>query len=491
MMRTRTILTGGAIALAAGAVAFVGLVWLQPAPLATTPSALPTATAEITRGTLVDTKTVTGTLGYGELSALRPSLGDTSAMVTWIASVGATVERGAPLYTLDGQPTILFYGAVPQHRTLRFDPDAAVPVWVELEEAGTALEAAELTLGLARERLVDAEARTADLGGRLDDALSSVPVTPEFIHLARAVSDAEAKVDRVRELSAAELAPTINVATAEAELATARAGFDAAIRALRKDHAAAGLDAVAARVAVAEAVVKLGALRNTHEALVARASDSADVAQLADNLAALGHVGTLAEQVRSWQRATGLPVTGIVGPSQLVIAAGPVHVARHSASVGETLIESSPDRGSILDYSSTEKLVTVPLGVADHALVAVSRAVTITLPDDSTVEGTISEVGSVVTEGAIEVTVVVADQAALGGLEVASVDVEFINEGRDDVLSVPIAALLARPEGGFALEVVVNGASTLVPVDTGLFAAGRVEVSGEAIAEGMLVGVPG
>jgi hypothetical protein len=491
MRRTHAILAGGAIALAAGAAALVGLVWLQSAPPAAAPSALPAATAEIIRGTLVDTKTVTGTLGYGELSALRPSLGDSSAMVTWIAPVGATVGRGEPLYTLDGQPSILFYGDVPQHRTLRFDPGAAAPAWVDLEEARTALEAAELTLGLERQRLADAEARTADVGARLDDALSGTPVTPEFIHLARAVSDAETKVDRVKELSAAELAPTINVATAEAELATARAGFDAAIRALRKDRAAAGLDAAAARVAVAEAEVKLDALRSAHDALAARASDTADIVQLADNLAALGYVGTLAEQVRTWQRAAGLPVTGIVGPSQLVIAAGPVHVARHSASVGETLIESSPDRGSILDYSSTEKLVTVPLGVADHALAAAGRAVTITLPDDSTVEGTIAEVGSVVTDGAIEVTVVVADQTALGGLEVASVDVEFANEGRDDVLSVPIAALLARAEGGFALEVVLNGASTLLPVDTGLFAAGRVEVSGDGIAEGMLVGVPG
>ena len=46
-----------------------------------------------------------------------------------------------------------------------------------------------------------------------------------------------------------------------------------------------------------------------------------------------------------------------------------------------------------------------------------------------------------------------------------------------------VAALLARPEGGFALEVVVNGASTLVPVDTGLFAAGRVEVGIAADAQ--------
>ena len=491
MMRDPTILTGGAIILAAGAIAVGGLLWLQSTPPAAAPSAVPAATAEITRGALVDTKTVTGTLGYGELSALRPSLTGDSAMVTWLAPVGSTVERGEPLYALDGQPAILFYGPVPQHRTLRFDPDASSPVWVELEQASTAVEAAELSLRLQEQRLADAEMRTADVAARLGDALASPPATPEFIQLAGAVRAAEDKLARVTELTAAELAPTIDIAAAEADLAAARAAFDAAIRALRKDLSAAGLDAITARVAVAEAEVKLDELRSALDALKARASDNADIAQLAENLAALGYEGTLAAQVRAWQHASGLPVTGIVGPSQLVVAEGPAHIAAQSASVGETLTASSPDRGSILDYSRVEKLVTVPLGIADHALAAIGRPVTLTLPDDTEIEGTISELGSVVTDGAVDVTIAIPDQATLGGLEVASVDVEFVSDGRDDVLSVPIAALLARPEGGFAVELVTDETSALVPVETGLFAAGRVEISGDALAEGMQVGVPG
>ena len=102
-----------------------------------------------------------------------------------------------------------------------------------------------------------------------------------------------------------------------------------------------------------------------------------------------------------------------------------------------------------------------------------------------------AEVGSVVKDGNIEVTIAIAEQAALAGLEVASVDVDFVSERRDDVLSVPIAALLARPTGGFAVELVEDGGTRLVPVETGLFAAGRVEVSGEAIAAGARVSVPG
>lgn len=490
MTRNRSIFVGGAIIVAAGAVV-VGFMWMPPASLTAAPSMMPAATAEITRGTLLDTRTVTGTLGYGDFSPLRPSLADSSAMVTWIAPVGSTVERGQPLYTLDGQPAILFYGSVPQHRTLRFELDAPAPVWVELEQAENAVDAVRLTLRLEQERLADAEARIADATARLADAFAPRPATAEFIEIAGAVSAAEAKLSRVSALSAAELAPSIDIAAAEAELATAHAALDAAVRGLRKDFAAAGLDAAAARVAVAAAEVEIEELGATLEALAARASDNSDVRQIADNLAAFGYKGPLPDQVRGWQRDAGLPATGIIGPSHLVVASGPVHIAAHSASIGETLVASSSERGSMLDYSSVEKLVTVPLSVGDRGLAAVGRPVTVTLPDDREVEGTIAEVGSVVTEGTVDVTVGIADQTALSGLEVASVDVEFVSDSRDDVLSVPVAALLARPEGGYAVEVVTGAASALVPVDTGLFAAGRVEVTGDSVAEGMRVGVPG
>lgn len=479
---------GGAAVAIAGTVA---LAWLPlgPPPPAASP-AMPTATAEITRGTLLDTRTVTGTLSYGELTELRPAVSGDSAMVTWMAPVGATVHRGEPLYRLDGRPTILFYGTVPQHRTLRFEAGDASPVWVELEQAGTAVDAATLELNLARQRVADADARITDATSRLDDALASRPTTAEFAQLDAAVNTAAAKVDRVRELASAELTPTVNVAAAEAELATARAALDRAVRAVRRDLANARLDALTARTAVATAQTKLDDLRAARDTLAAQAGDDADVRQIADNLAVLGYGGTLVDQVLAWQRDTGLPLTGIIGRDSLVVATGPVHIADHKASTGETLFASSADRGSLLDYSSIEKLVTVPLSVGDRGLAAIGRGASITLPDDTRVEGTISQIGSVVTEDKVEVTITIADQAALGALEVASVDVELVSERREDVLSVPVAALLARPEGGFAVEIVGDGRGHVVPVDTGLFGSGRVEVKGDGIAEGVHVGVP-
>lgn len=491
MMRARTIIAGGAIGLAAGSLAIATFLWGQQPARVAAPASRPVATAEIARGPLRDTKTVTGTLGYGELSSLRPALAAPSAMVTWIAPVGSVVERGAPLYRLDGQPTVLFYGPVPQYRTLRFDPHASAPVWVELEEAEASVKSAALALQLEQLRLAAAQTRIDDATARLADAAAPVPASSEFVQLAGAVRAAEAKVDRIRTLSAAQLTPTVDLVAADAELATARASLDAAIQLVRKDIADSELDAATARVAIAEREAKLEELRTTRDELRARAADDTDVRQIADNLTALGYSGPLADQVRRWQRDAGLAVTGIIGPSQVVVIPGPVHVAAHGAAIGETLVASSPDRGSILDYSSIDKLVTVPLSVGDQRLAAPERSVVVTLPDDSKVNGVISKVGSVVTNGTFEITVGVADQAALGGLEVASVDVELVSDSRSDVLSVPITALLARPEGGFAVEVITQDAAALVPVNTGLFAAGRVEIAGDGIAEGMRVGVPG
>jgi hypothetical protein len=72
------------------------------------------------------------------------------------------------------------------------------------------------------------------------------------------------------------------------------------------------------------------------------------------------------------------------------------------------------------------------------------------------------------------------------------------------VLTVPVAALTALAEGGYGLELADggddgggeedgragDGSGRFVAVKTGLFAGGRVEVSGPAVREGMKVRIP-
>jgi hypothetical protein len=157
----------------------------------------------------------------------------------------------------------------------------------------------------------------------------------------------------------------------------------------------------------------------------------------------------------------------------------------------------SGDGVPVLSYTGTTKLVTVDLEVADQALAVKGHNVTVTVPGrGEVVEGEISQVGTVATpesttsDTRIEVTVTIADQEALGALDAAPVDVDFVSQERKDVLAVPVAALLALPEGGYGVEVVEGNTTRIVAVKTGMFAAGQVEVSGEGIAEGVMVGMP-
>jgi hypothetical protein len=76
-------------------------------------------------------------------------------------------------------------------------------------------------------------------------------------------------------------------------------------------------------------------------------------------------------------------------------------------------------------------------------------------------------------------------------LDEAPVDVLIVSDSASNVLAVPVTALLALSEGGYAVEVVDEGGSThLVGVETGLFADGLIEVTSSGLSAGDLVVVP-
>jgi hypothetical protein len=195
----------------------------------------------------------------------------------------------------------------------------------------------------------------------------------------------------------------------------------------------------------------------------------------------------------------------------VVFTPGPVRIAGQSARVGDFIGRESGQAGaSVLSYTGTRRLVTVELEVADLPLAVKGRTVTVTVPGRRAVKGRISQVGRAITaqgaapgegstaestnapttDAVFEVTVTIPDQKELGALDAAPVDVDFISSKRKGVLAVPVVALLALPKGGFGVEVVDGARTRIVPVRTGMFAAGQVEVSGKGIAAGMQVGVP-
>ncbi|HEV7897880.1 MAG TPA: peptidoglycan-binding domain-containing protein [Planosporangium sp.] len=225
----------------------------------------------------------------------------------------------------------------------------------------------------------------------------------------------------------------------------------------------------------------------------------ADVREVEENLSALGYPGltvddrytdNTASAVRRWQHDLGMAENGTVDPAALVLAPGAVRVATLRAGLGD------PASGQVLSYTVTTRVVTVALDVAKQDLARQGVAATVTLPDNRTVAGTVASVGTVATAGTqgapatIDVVVTVADQAALGTLDQAPVDVTLVSAKAENVLTAPVTALVALAEGGYGVQVVTGTTTRYAHVQTGMFANSRVEITSPEISAGTVVGVP-
>jgi len=146
-------------------------------------------------------------------------------------------------------------------------------------------------------------------------------------------------------------------------------------------------------------------------------------------------------------------------------------------------------------------VVTVKMPVTKQTEAVVGSDVDIALPDGSHTTGKIAGVGTVASKPdpqsggpsagntpTVDVLVTPTDQHAVGRLDGAPVTVAFTSQHKDNVLTVPVDALLALAEGGYAVETTDGH---LLKVDLGLFANGQVEVGGAGVRDGMAVKVAG
>jgi len=188
-----------------------------------------------------------------------------------------------------------------------------------------------------------------------------------------------------------------------------------------------------------------------------------------------------AAAVKKWQKKLGLTQTGTVELGRVVYAPGEVRVATQKVASGDA---AQPGQ-AVLSTTGTARVVTVKLSVSDQRLAVKDASVTVNLPDGKRVDGTITAVATVIdTSGkdpATKIEVTIALASAVEGFTDAAVDVNFTAAQRKDVLTVPVAALLALAEGGYGVQVVDGDSTRIVAVQTGLFSGGRVEVSGSGI----------
>lgn len=236
------------------------------------------------------------------------------------------------------------------------------------------------------------------------------------------------------------------------------------------------------------------------------ASDGSDVRQLEQALADLGYGADLtvddhfttvtAAAVTQWETDLGRAAPdGVVELGDVVFASGEVRVSGVLAAVGARVQQG----GGVLEATSTGTLVTLDLDVDRADDLETGTVVGLTLPGANASTGTITSIGTQPevapndpdATATVPVEVTLDDPDAARDFDSGSVDVVLERSREDDVLAVPVTALLALTEGGYALEVADDaGASHLVAVAVGTIADGYVAVTGDDVAAGLHVVVP-
>ncbi|MFE7120058.1 peptidoglycan-binding protein [Streptomyces sp. NPDC057654] len=239
-----------------------------------------------------------------------------------------------------------------------------------------------------------------------------------------------------------------------------------------------------------------------------------DVKVVADNLRALGYdfdgvpggsggqtgtggagadqgrfTASLSAAIKRWQKHVGMEPTGSLDVGDVLVLPGQVRVGVVKAQLGDDAA------GQLLTLTPTSKAVTVSVDTTDVGSIKKGAKVSVILPDGKETPGEVSGISRVASGGGADsdtdsggpaksdVTVHLTDSAP-GKFDAASVRVRFTSQTRHDVLTVPVGALLALSEGGYAVQQPGGG---LIAVKTGMFSRGMVEVTGKGLTEGTKV----
>lgn len=228
-------------------------------------------------------------------------------------------------------------------------------------------------------------------------------------------------------------------------------------------------------------------------------ADGRDVRQLEESLHAWGYLSVEADAhfdwrttaaVSEWQKDTGQMRTGSIERGRIWFGSGAHVVKSREAAVGNEIAPAV----TVLTTAGTTKVVSVDLP-SGSALAKKGGRVRVTLPDGTVAPGAISSIDDLVSDEdgktTQPVTIALDDQTHAKAFDRVEVTVAFVSETRRDVLSVPVTALGARSGGGFVVDIVgKDGTTRSVPVEVGLFAGTRVEITGGHISAGQTVVVP-
>ncbi|HET7048038.1 MAG TPA: peptidoglycan-binding domain-containing protein [Solirubrobacteraceae bacterium] len=444
----------------------------------------------VKRRDLVQTDTESGTLSYASPQTVYNRL---SGTLTWLPGVGRVIKPGEALFRVDGKPVILMNGTTPAYRDLASSDSAGK----DIEELNRNLVA----LGFNPDGIVvddewqaattaGVEAFQASLGETQTGSLSLGQIV--FLPGDQLVSTVDATLGSTG--GGSGQGNPSSSSNASYSTSGAKPEFVSLEKPAAPKHGSGHMP---------------GTAKNSHkhagkhsmkslEALIALLQ--AEVAELKAAKASPG--GSPSHGGKPSSNSGQPPASNSGNPSS------------NGASPSSNSANPSSDSGggsatAILETTSTRQIVTVDLDPSKQSEAKVGERVSVEMPAGNTVDGRVSSVSPVAQASSnsgngngsngnndnsnssnsgstIPVTITLSHRHAGGGLDQAAVSVNFAQARANHVLSVPVTALLATAGGGYAVQAAA-APHQLVPVTTGLFAAGYVQISGRGIYPGLRV----
>jgi hypothetical protein len=485
----------------------------------TSSKTLELTTVSIQKGDLAKKEEYNGTLRQTDKKILNSP---TNGVVTFLPKEGSVVNFGEVLFIIDNKPVILLQGSTPFYRTLDLNSDPGVDIQ-QVEEALVYLGYADSTF--VPDEVFDEQTskmlNTLYIDYGIDTKSEITPTEQVLINqkqdeielLENTVSDGGTTLSEVNNKKkllddAKENATKENAAwqAAENEIERIQNLID------ELTYESMSEDTRAGRKAQYEEDIKTQERIQSREAGKESGVDATE--QLAIDNAQKAYDDTLesynegvdrdAELAKAREELNELQLSSIsetFSPTNAFASKTPIIAGSIINDLGSAVALNSP----LYNISSVGIEVVFQVDATDQETVTLGKNVEIELPTDERVPTVITFIDQVVTQTQagdfIEVVLEVLNPEEVEAYDQAPVKVFLTTEVSENVLYVPVNALLALAEGGYALEVyagVAEGSTfegesgvdtTYVAVEIGVFTDGFVEVIGN-IQEGQLVVVP-
>lgn len=446
------------------------------------------AAAAVGTQDLVEEIEWTGTLGYGEAVDVSGLQGT----VTSAAPLGASIERGDIIATVDAQPVVALFGDTPMWRTLAEGDEGRDVMQLETNLAA---------LGYDPDETVDIDRTfTANTEAMVERWQEDLGIEPTGLV----------------ELGSVIIVEGPSSVVVAAEVGGSASGLLATVasRAAYSDVVAA-LDGVITSPAAIGATIEHGSvLYEIEEVPVIAIVDLDPISsiltgenfttlELEESLAANGYdpddemtvdgVSTAATEaaIARWQNDAGLPTTSSPLSGGYALVPSGRTVEQHLVEDGRWITGGGP----ILIASESRLSVDLSVDVAEADEFEVGQPVTIELADETSAAGTVIAISSVrqAEQGANPTVDITIDVIAEPGQDLIEGPVTVVSVGDriDGATVVPTRALISLAEGGFAVEkLAADGSTTLVGIELGTFDDGVVEVVAGDLGPGDEVVVP-